>query len=112
LSEIIPLVKDQLSPLGEIRARAMFGGHGIYCDNLFFALVADDTLYLKADDVNRGEFEARGLGPFVYEGKGKPIAMSYFRAPDELFEDRDAALHWGASALDAARRAAARKRPT
>ena len=40
----------------------MFGGVGIYAGELFFALIADDTLYLKADDQTRSEFERRGLG--------------------------------------------------
>ena len=31
-----------------------------------FGLVADETLYLKADDANRSDFEERGLQRFVY----------------------------------------------
>jgi DNA transformation protein and related proteins len=46
--EFVDYVLEQLSPLGGVRAKRMFGGHGVYLEGLFFALVADDTLYLKA----------------------------------------------------------------
>ena len=90
---------------GPIRIRRMFGGAGI-CDGMMFALVSDDTLYLKADDVNRGNFEARSLAPFRYETKGSRIAvMSYWRAPEELLDDPDELMVWARAALEAARRA-------
>jgi hypothetical protein len=50
-----------LSAVGRVAARRMFGGYGVYCDGTMFALVADDVLYLKVDDGNRGEFE-RAVG--------------------------------------------------
>ena len=34
-----------LVPLGPVRARAMFGGYGVYQRDTFFAIVVDDTLY-------------------------------------------------------------------
>ena len=47
----------------------MFGGVGIYAKEAFFALVDDDVLYLKVDDSNRGDFEARGMSPFQPFGR-------------------------------------------
>jgi DNA transformation protein len=38
----------------QIRSRAMFGGFGIYAGADFFALIANDVLYFKVDDSNRG----------------------------------------------------------
>ena len=53
-------IVDQLSRIApRVRARSMFGGVGIYSGDLFFALIADDALYFKVDDSNRGDFEAR-----------------------------------------------------
>ena len=58
-------VLDQLGRvLPKVRARSMFGGVGIYAGDFFFALIARDVLYFKVDDTNRGEFAARGMGPF------------------------------------------------
>jgi len=44
----------------------MFGGYGLYQNDLMFAIVADDVLYLKSDDAIQPEFMARGLKPFTY----------------------------------------------
>jgi DNA transformation protein len=88
----------------------MFGGYGVYCDGTMFALVADDVLYLKVDEENRGEFERAGAAPFIYDAKGKRTAMPYFRAPDEALESRDLAAPWARSAYAAALRARSAKR--
>ena len=98
-------VVDQLSravPL--VRARRMFGGVGIYSGEVFFALIADDTLYFKVDDSNRADFEARQMGPFRpygYEGE----VMQYYQVPDDLLEDVEALRPWAEKALAAAVRA-------
>lgn len=82
----------------------MFGGAGVYCDGVFFAIIGDDDLWLKVDDETRAEFEAAGSGPFTVEMKGKTGTMSYYAAPEEIFDDEDALRHWTTLALDAARR--------
>lgn len=89
--------------------RAMFGGVGIYGDGLFFALVADDVLYFKVDDTNRGDFEARGSGPFLPWGDPER-PMQYYEVPAELLEDPPELGGWVERALDVARAAGARKR--
>lgn len=88
----------------------MFGGHGVFLDGVMFGLLADGDLYLKVDDENRGRFEEAGLAPFVYEGKHRPMQMSYHRAPEPI-EDWVLLEPWARSALDAARRAQAAKKP-
>ena len=93
-----------------VATRAMFGGHGVYVDGLFVAIVDDDVLYLRADDVNRGAFSDLGLPPFEYTTKGGARhAMSYFRAPDDALESMHAMAPWVRSALGAALRTAAAK---
>ena len=91
-------------------ARAMFGGHGLYADGLFFAIVDDDVLYFRVDADNRAAFEALDCAPFEYMTKdGKHHAMSYLRAPDEALERPDAMRPWVRSSLGAAMRAAAKR---
>ena len=100
-------LKDLLDGLGPIAVRRMFGGAGIFCDGAMFALVLDDTLYLKADDSNRGDFEAEGLAPFSYETKsGCNTIMSYWRCPDRLFDDAEEMAAWARKSLAAAQRSA------
>ena len=92
-------------------SRAMFGGHGLYADGVFFAIVDDDVLYLKVDDRIRAEFGALGCTPFEFTTKeGVQQAMSYLRAPDEALERPDAMGRWARLSLGAALRAAAAKK--
>jgi DNA transformation protein len=107
----IDFLKDQLAGLGNVSVRRMFGGAGVYCGGVMFALVADDTLYLKADEVTRDEFEAEGLEPFRYQAKGgRHTVMSYWRAPERLFDELEEMLAWAQRALAAAQRASRPKR--
>ena len=108
-SEFVAFVVDQLGPLGGVRARAMFGGYGVYCDDLMFALVVDDRLYLKVDDQTRGEFLARGLTPFTYLRQGREQTLGFHLAPEEGFDDPEELIRWARQALAVARRAAAAK---
>ncbi len=104
------LVKDVFAPFGKITVRRMFGGAGVYCDGLMFAIIGDDDLWLKVDDVTRATFEAAGLAAFTYDMKdGRSARMSYYGAPEEIFDDHGALEEWTRLALEAARRAAAAK---
>ena len=101
----VDYVLDILAPLGSIKARAMFGGHGIYKDGIFFALIADDVLYFKVDDHNRLAYQEHGSKPFTYEGKnGKAVTMSYWEVPVDVLEDYNKLEEWVAEALATARR--------
>ncbi|MDP2227702.1 MAG: TfoX/Sxy family protein, partial [Moraxellaceae bacterium] len=71
--EFADYLYDLLRPLGMIRLRRMFGGHGIYADELFFALVVDGQLYFKVDAQTRILFETAGLEEWVFEKDGKPV---------------------------------------
>jgi DNA transformation protein len=86
----------------------MFGGLGVYRDDLFFALIDDDIVYFKVDDTTRPDFEAAGSEPFSYPGKdGQLMLMNgYWRLPDEVIEDRETLFIWADKALAVARRAA------
>lgn len=100
---------DLLAPLGPVTIRRMFGGAGLYHDGVMFALVAEDRLYLKADDGNRRAFEAEGLAAFTYETKGKRAVMSYYEPPADAFEDAEILSRWAQGAVAAAHRGRHRK---
>jgi DNA transformation protein len=102
-------LSEWLAPLGEITARSMFGGYCLYCDGVVFALVADNTLYLKADAESRPRFEALGLQPFR-PFPDRPEVMQYYQPPAEFFEDGDAMGSWGRAAVETGRRARAKKK--
>lgn len=102
-------IVDQLSRVAErVRARSMFGGVGLYSGELFFALIADDTLYFKVDDANRGDFTARGMSPFrPYGVDGE--TMQYYQVPEDVIEDPDALRPWAERAIAAAARKRAKR---
>jgi DNA transformation protein len=104
-SEFVDFVIEQMAPVCSVRARAMFGGYGIYRDDIMFAIIADDRLYLKSDAQTLDQFEALGLPRFSYVARGKTIRLDYFEAPPEVFEDRTAMQDWTQRACTAALRA-------
>jgi DNA transformation protein and related proteins len=102
---------ELLDALGNVRSRRMFGGHGLYVDDLFVAIIAFDRLYLKTDAQTRQRFEQARCEPFVYAAKGRAISLSYWSAPDEAMESAALMRPWAELALEAALRARAARKP-
>jgi DNA transformation protein len=100
---------ELLQPLGSARKRRMFGGQGLYVDDLFIAIIAFDRLFLKTDARTRAAFEAAGCEPFVYEGAGKQVTVSYWTVPAEAMESPEQMRPWACLAMEAALRARASK---
>lgn len=108
--EYLEFIQEALEAFGPVDTRRMFGGAGVFRDKLMFGLIADEQLYLKADDENRPEFESEGCPPFVYEAKGgKRTVMSYSLVPERLYDDPEEMAEWARKAYDAALRGDAGK---
>jgi len=102
-------VLDQLSALGAVHSRRMFGGIGVYSGELFFGLIDDDVVYFKVDDSNRADYTSRGCEAFQpFEGV---VSMNYYRVPEEILEDADEVCAWARKALSVAAAAAIAKAP-
>lgn len=102
-------VLEQLSrALPEVHARSMFGGVGIYCGPIFFALIGNDVLYFKVDDRTRAHFEARGMRPFRPFGEGGEV-MQYYEVPADVLEDPDTLRVWADHAVAVGHRARQRR---
>ncbi len=97
---------------GLILVKRMFGGHGVYCDGLFIAILSEETLYFKADEVSRQTFETAGCARFSYPRAGKTATLNFYAAPAEAMESPALISPWAGLALDAALRAQAKKRPS
>lgn len=122
-AEYKEFVAEQLERLGPVRMRGMFGGAGVYLDDLMFGLIFEETLYFKVDDTNRADFEGEGMEPFTYEMRnGRTGALHYYEVPERLYDDPDELVQWARKSLavmHAARsaklakaaRAAIRKKP-
>lgn len=102
---------ELLAPLGAARARRMFGGHGLYVDDLFVALVIADRLYLKANVASAASFAAGGGQPFSYARNGKTASLGFWTVPAEAMESPHLMQPWGRLALQAAVAARSKKPP-
>jgi DNA transformation protein and related proteins len=103
-------LREQLSPLGRITFRRMFGKTGVFCDGVMFAMALDNTLYVRVDDESKATFkEAASFPPLNYSKKGFSIDLAFWRVPERLFDEPEEFIAWTRAALAAAHRVA-RKR--
>jgi DNA transformation protein and related proteins len=102
---------ELLSVAGPVKRRRMFGGHGLYVNGLFVAIIAFGRLYLKADAATTPQFEAAGGERFVYEAQGKTAALNYWTVPEAAMESPPEMRPWVRLAMQAALAAQASKRP-
>jgi DNA transformation protein len=97
-------VLDQLAGLDGLRARAMFGGVGLYADDVFFGILASDELFFKVDDTNRREYETAGSVPFKPYAD-RAMTMPYYSVPIFVLEDAAMLGQWAAGAVTVAKAA-------
>lgn len=104
-------VTELFTPMGAVSIRRMFGGAGVFRDGLMFALLADDTIFLKCDPALRAELEAEGSAPFLWTkpSTGEVIDMGYVSLPSSAMDDPDEASLWARRALAVAKAKAAAK---
>jgi DNA transformation protein and related proteins len=109
--EFVAFVCDQLRAWGGVAAKRMFSARGLFRNGTLFALIRDDTLYLRTDERTVADYLALGMKPFSYNRAGRPAALDYHEVPPDVLDEPDALTAWAAKAYDAAvRRAAARPR--
>ncbi len=88
-NSFVDYITDLLSPFGSIKAKSMFGGYGVYCNGVMFAIIADNELYFKTDKLLSKDFESQDSYPFTYKARGKTIALSYYQVPIDMIEDEE-----------------------
>ena len=104
-------VQELLEGLGPVRVRRMFGGAGVYADEVMFGLIDADVLYLKTDEALRDELIAEGSVAWVYSrAPGKWEETSYWRLPETALDDPDEAVAWARRAIAVAATKPARDR--
>jgi DNA transformation protein and related proteins len=106
--ELRDYILEQLGRVTPVRAKAMFGGYGIYAGEHFFALLAGESLYLKADDINRPDFEK--LGSRIFQPYAEGMSLPYFEFPLDMLEDTHELRPYVEGSIDAARRKPKKKK--
>jgi DNA transformation protein len=92
-------VLDQLNALPELRAKAMFGAHGLYSGGRFFGILDEGRLFFKTDAVSQADYTSHGMGPFTYEMKGKTMTMAYHEVPPDVLENAPELTDWARRAI-------------
>jgi len=89
-------VLEQLEGLGQLKCRAMFGGHGIYHRDVFFAIIYDGRLYFKTTAATRTSYEKEGMTPF--RPNSKQTLKNYIEVPPHLLDDTEELIRWARQA--------------
>lgn len=109
---VIELLSEVLHGGGAFKARAMFGGHGLYLDGVFFAILDDGVLYFKTSNATAARYDREAMPSFTYQAKAGTKALgSYRRVPERLYDETEELAAWAHEAVRAARSAPAKKKP-
>jgi DNA transformation protein and related proteins len=90
---------DQLASLGAVRARSMFGGHGLYHGPEFFGILHQGRLYFRTDARTRPDYIVRGMSPF--QPNPRQTLVSYYEVPADVLDDTEILTAWARAALSA-----------
>ncbi len=93
-------VLEQLGALGAVAPRRMFGAVGLYCDGVFFGLIAGDVLYFKVGESNRGDYAARGMSRFRPYRDRPHLSMNYYEVPADVLEEPEECVLWARRSLN------------
>ena len=80
-------IVEQLSTLGDVSSRKMFGGYGVFESGVMFALVTSAGVpHLKVNDTN--------LAPFENAGAEKFGRMPYYEIPAKVLNNTSTLRKW------------------
>ena len=92
-------VLDQLSALPGLRAKAMFGAHGLYSEDHFFGILDEGRLFFKTDARSQKAYLTQGMGPFTYKAKGKIVTLGFHEVPPDVLENAPELVSWARKSI-------------
>jgi DNA transformation protein len=102
-------VLEQLEQVSGLSHQKMFGGIGFSSHGRFFGFLhRNGGVFLRVDDANRADYEARACVNFHGQSPtpGQKIkGMPFFSVPEDVLEDRDELTDWARKSIDAAAKA-------
>ena len=99
MNEFTAFILDQLREHLDVHEKRMFGGYGLYCEDIFFAIISDDTLYFKINEKSKETYVQAGMKPF--RASKKQTLTSYYEVPAEILEDTEELAQWAGEAIEA-----------
>ena len=97
-------VLDQLEELGDVTAKSMFGGVGLYRDGVFFGILARDALFFKTDDRNRPDYVRAGMKSFKPYLDKPGRSATYYAVPLDVMESPTDLAAWARKAIAVAKK--------
>lgn len=102
--QYLAYILEQLAALGSLRSNRMFGGIGLYCREIFFGLIDDDTLYFKTDESNIAPYAERRMPRFMPFPDRAEAVLGYHQVPADVIEDAEQLVEWARRSVDVALR--------
>ena len=86
-------IEELLAGFGRVEVRRMFGGAMLSRGGVGFAILDDDTFFIKADTAFGDELKKRGCKPWSYSVKkdGTVRDIAYWSVPETAMDDGDEA---------------------
>ncbi len=111
-AEMRDFAAELFAGLGDLTFKPMFSGGAVSAHGRTFALILQGELWIKVDAETDARFADTGAPRFSYARKdGRVVDVAYRRLPETALDDPDEALGWARLGLEAADRAAVKKRP-
>jgi DNA transformation protein and related proteins len=107
MSEFKDFVLTQLEKLTNLSCRRMFGGFGLYSGETFFAIIDEDRLFFRVDDLTVGEYEAEGMSYF--QPSPRISTKKYYEVPPKVIESGSQLTTWARQSVEAAIRSPTKK---
>lgn len=98
-------ILELLEPINALSSGRFFGGTGLKCDSVQFAMLMGNSLFFVVDNSTRPKYEEKGMGCFWYRTKKKTVNVKkYYEVPGELLEDQGELLAWARESIQVARK--------
>ncbi|HEX6636617.1 MAG TPA: TfoX/Sxy family protein [Steroidobacteraceae bacterium] len=97
--QYLAYVLEQLTGLPALRSNRMFGGIGLYSDDIFFGLIDDDTLYFKTGPANVEQYTSRKMPKFMPFPDRRGAEMGYHQVPADIIEDAESLVSWARQSI-------------
>ena len=104
-------IEELIAGFGKVDIKRMFGGAMLSRNGVGFAILDDDTFFIKADSTFGAELKKQGCKPWSYSVKkdGTVRDIAYWSLPDTASDDGDEASALARRSFEIAKKAAATK---
>jgi DNA transformation protein len=92
---------ERLANVVPVSYRRIFNGYGVYHRGVQFAIIVNNQLYFRADELSRALYQAKGMLPFQ-PGSLERADSSFYQLPGEVLENTAELMYWMRTAVDAA----------